>query len=106
MSWKLLHPDVEIILFGDEAGTAEICRELGIRHEPEVELTPDGPPSVRCLFDRAQQIGAHDVMCYCNCDIILGQDFMRGLERALAWSRRFLMVGRRWDTDIAAPIDF
>jgi len=105
-SWKLLHPGVEVILFGDEEGTAEVCRELGIRHEPEVERTPDGPPSVRCLFDRAQQISSHDLLCYCNCDIILGQDFLRALERASSWSDRFLMVGRRWDTDITAPIDF
>ena len=106
MSWKLLHPAVEIILFGDDEGTAEVSRELDLRHEPEVERTPDGPPSVRCLFDRAQQIGCHPLLCYCNCDIILGQDFLRALERAMAWSNWFLMVGRRWDTDIAAPINF
>jgi hypothetical protein len=27
-SWKLLHPDIEIILFGDDAGGAELAREL------------------------------------------------------------------------------
>ena len=36
-SWTLLHPDVEIILFGDDEGTADICRELGLQHEPHVE---------------------------------------------------------------------
>jgi hypothetical protein len=36
-SWKLLHPDIEVILFGDEEGTAEVCAELGLRHEPHVE---------------------------------------------------------------------
>ena len=35
-SWTLLHPDVEVILFGDEEGAAEVCQEFGIRHEPEV----------------------------------------------------------------------
>ena len=35
-SWTLLHPDVEVILFGDEDGAAETCRDLGIRHEPKV----------------------------------------------------------------------
>ena len=33
-SWTLLHPDVEVILFGDEEGAAEACRDLGIDHEP------------------------------------------------------------------------
>ncbi len=49
-SWTLLHPDVEVIVFGDEYGTAEICAELGLRHEPKVErLRIQGAPtSARC----------------------------------------------------------
>jgi hypothetical protein len=106
MSWKLLHPTVEIILFGNEPGTAEICRELGLRHEPEVERTEDGPPSVQSLFERAQQLSVHKILCYSNCDIILGQDFYAALQRVSGWTDRFLMIGRRWDTDITAPVDF
>jgi hypothetical protein len=105
-SWKLLHPDIEVILFGDETRTAETCRELGINHEPEVERTDDGPPLVRSLFERAQQISRHPVLCYCNCDIILGQDFLRAIERVSMWNSRFLMVGRRWDMDMTLPVDF
>ncbi len=106
ISWKLLHPQAEIILFGDEPGTAEICRELGLRHDPEVERTADGPPSVRSLFERAQQISCHALLCYSNCDIILSQDFVQALQRVSSWTNRFLMVGRRWDTDITTPVDF
>jgi hypothetical protein len=106
MSWKLLHPQVEIILFGDEPGTVEVCHELGLRYEPDIERTEDGPPSVRSLFERAQQITCHSLLCYSNCDIILGQDFIRALQRVSDWTDRFLMVGRRWDTDITAPVDF
>ena len=35
-SWKLLDHDVEIIVFGDDEGAAEVCGELGLRHEAEV----------------------------------------------------------------------
>ncbi len=35
-SWRRLDPDAEIILFGDDEGAAEVCRELGLRHEPKV----------------------------------------------------------------------
>jgi hypothetical protein len=105
-SWKLLHPDIEVILFGDDAGTAETCRELGIRHEPQVERSEDGPPLVRSLFERAQQISRHSILCYCNCDIILGRDFFRAVERVSARNGRFLMVGRRWDTNITEPVNF
>ncbi len=32
-SWTLLHPGVEVILFGDDDGAAEVCGEFGLRHE-------------------------------------------------------------------------
>ena len=28
-SWRLTHPDAEVILFGDEAGAAEVARRAG-----------------------------------------------------------------------------
>ena len=31
-SWKLLDPDVEVIVFGDEEGAAEVCADYGLRH--------------------------------------------------------------------------
>ena len=105
-SWTLLHPDVEVILFGDEEGAAETCREFGLRHEPHVERTVHGTKYLKSIFERAQKIARHDVLCYCNCDILLTQDFRRAVERVTAWSERFLLVGRRWDTDIITPVDF
>jgi hypothetical protein len=106
-SWTLLHPDLEVIVFGDDAGAAEVCRELGLRHEPRVERRGEGPPSVRSIFERAQEIARHELVCYCNCDIILTEDFRRALETAAAgWRERFLMVGRRWDVDVTAAVDF
>src|SRR5579864_9113444 len=74
-SWKLLDPNVEIILFGDDDGAGEAARELGIRHEPEVARNPIGLPYINYMFDRAEEIASHDVLCYINCDIILTSDF-------------------------------
>jgi hypothetical protein len=105
-SWTLLRPDVEVILFGDDQGAAEVSRELGIRHVAEVERTPEGPKYLRSFFGPAQRMARHDVLCYVNCDIILTSDFLDAVSNALAVRRRFLMVGRRWDTDIAKPLDF
>jgi hypothetical protein len=105
-SWTLLHPDVEVILFGDEEGAAEVSRELGIRHVPEVQRTPQGTKYLRSFFDPAQRMARYDVLCYVNCDIILTPDFLQAVSKVLATQSRFLMVGRRWDTDIAKPLDF
>lgn len=104
-SWKVLHPDVEIVLFGDEAGTAEICSELGLRHEPGVERTSEGTKLVRSIFGPAQRLSPHSILCYINCDIILGRDFIDAIRRVSDWGKPFLMVGRRWDSDVIAPID-
>ncbi len=105
-SWTLLRPDVDVILFGDDAGAAETARDLGLRHEPEVARNRFGTKRLDAMFLRAQEIARHDVLCYCNCDIVLLQDFCAALARVRGAHRRFLVVGRRWDTDITEPLDF
>jgi hypothetical protein len=35
-SWRLVHPDAEVLLFGNEEGAAEGARGLEARHKPEV----------------------------------------------------------------------
>src|ERR1700687_4287861 len=99
-SWKRLHPDVEVILFGDEEGAAEVCAEFGLRHEPHVERHNGRTPYAHFMFARAQQIARHDYLCYSNCDIILMSDFWKAFEKARSWRQRFLMVSRRWDIDV------
>lgn len=105
-SWKLLHPDVEVILFGDDEGAAEVCSELGLKHEPHTEKHESGMNYINYILERAQQIARHDYLCFSNCDIILTSDFLRAFEKAKAWRDRFLLVSRRWDVDITEPIDF
>ncbi len=95
-SWKRLDPDIEIILFGDDEGTQEVCAQMGIRHEPRVERAPEGTKYVSSIFGRAQEIARHNVLCYSNCDIVLMQDLRRALARTASWKPQFLMVGRRW----------
>jgi hypothetical protein len=105
-SWKALHPGIEVILFGDDPGAAETCLEFGLRHEPFVEHNEFGTKRLDYLFARAQVIAQHEILCYINCDIILMQDFLRATERVRAMHREFLMVGRRWDTNITEPLTF
>jgi hypothetical protein len=105
-SWTLLHPDVEVILFGDEDGTAETCRDLGIRHEPEVRRNENGTKYLNYIFDRAREISRHKILCYANCDIMLASDFRASLELTARSYKEFLMIGRRWDTNITEPWNF
>jgi hypothetical protein len=105
-SWKHLHPDVEVILFGDDKGAVEISAELGLRHEPYVERHESGTKYLHFMFARASQIARHRFLCFANCDIVLMDDFWTAFERTRVWRKRFLMVAQRWDTDVTEPIDF
>jgi hypothetical protein len=105
-SWKLLHPDSEVILFGDDEGTAAVCQELGLRHVRKVVCSSHGTKRLDSIFGQAQEIARYPLLCYVNCDIILTHDFLAALRQVSAWRNPFLMLGRRWDTDIIAPLDF
>ena len=103
-SWVLLRPACEVILLGDEEGTAEIASELGIRHIPDVECNEYGTPLVNSIFRIAQDITKYQLMCYVNADIILMSDFLIAIRQVQRQS--FLLVGQRWDVDLKKPVDF
>jgi hypothetical protein len=105
-SWTLLHPGVEVILFGDDPGSAEACRDLGLRNEPEIARTEFGSIRVDAMFAKAQQLARHQTLCYINCDILLTADFAAAVQAVQSSRSEFLMVGRRWDTDIREPLNF
>ena len=105
-SWKRLHANVEVILFGDDDGAAETARELGLRHEPVVERNEFGTKRLDGMFQRAQAMAGHDLLCYANCDIVLLAEFTECLRKVERRHERFLMVGRRWDTDVTEALDF
>jgi hypothetical protein len=110
-SWKLAAPDAEVILFGDEEGAAETAAELGIRHVAEVERAVNasgqaGPKVLRSFFDAAQKLARHDTLCYANCDIVLTEDFLPAVKQVNETKKEFLIVGRRWDTDLREEIRF
>lgn len=99
-SWTLLRPACEIILFGDDEGTADAAAEFGLRHVPEVARNEYGTPLVSDLFEQAQRLATYDLLCYVNADIILMSDFMRAVSHVARRKRRFLMVGQRRDVDL------
>jgi hypothetical protein len=103
-SWLQLRPACEIILLGNDEGTAEAAREFGLRHLPEVACNECGTPLLNSIFERAQAAASHRLLCYVNADIILLSDFLTAVRRIRF--RRFLMVGQRWDMDLDHALDF
>jgi hypothetical protein len=105
-SWQRLHPGVEVLLLGDDPGAAEACRDLGIRYVPDVKRNRYGTKYLAGIFDQAQEIATHDILCYVNCDILLLSDLRRAVESIAKLQKNFLLAGRRWDVDIQVPLDF
>lgn len=105
-SWRLLHPQVGVILFGSDEGAEEVSGELGLRHEACIERAAERTRRADFMFRRAQEIARNDVLCYANCDIVLMSDFRDAVGRVSAAHPKFLMVGRRWDTEVREPIDY
>ena len=104
-SWARL-PEFDILLLGDEAGTAEIADEVGAVHVSEVERNAFGTPYLSSCFSVAAAASKDELMAYVNADIILMGDFRRAVERVARLRRPFLMGGRRTDLDIAEPLTF
>ena len=107
-SWLELHPKPEVILFGDDEGTAAIAAELGIRHEPAIDRNEYGTPLMPSIFRRGQELASNPTVCYVNSDIILGADFMAAVQKLVAeyGEKPFLGVGRKTVIPITDLIDF
>ena len=103
-SWLQLRPACEIILLGDDEGTAEVAREFGLYHVPDVARNEYGTPLLNSIFEQAQVVASNRLLAYVNADIILLSDFTTAVRRIPF--RRFLMVGQRWDMNLDQPLDF
>jgi len=103
-SWLILGSECEVILLGDDEGTAQICSELGIRHIPNVERNEYGTPLVSSIFEIGQHAAMHQIVCYLNADIILLDDFLPAIRQVQR--HRFLLTGQRWDLEIKEPVNF
>jgi hypothetical protein len=106
LSWKHVYPEAEIILIGDDHGAEEICRELGLMHVKKVDRNQFGTKYLAGVYDKAQEVARHDLLCHVNCDILLLEDFRTALECVVRTQDKFLLAGRRWDVDLRNPLDF
>jgi hypothetical protein len=109
-SWTLLQPKnqprPEIILLGKDAGTAEIARELGLRHIPEVAVNEFGTPLLSDLFRKAEAAAHFPTLCYVNADIILQSSFLRAVDLAQKQVPKSLLVSKRINLDVPEPLAF
>jgi hypothetical protein len=106
LSWKRAYPEADIILIGDDLGTAKVCRELGLVHVKKVNRNQFGTKYLASVYDSAQEMARHGLLCYVNCDIVLMDDFRTAVGVVARARDKFLMAGRRWDVDLRDALDF
>jgi hypothetical protein len=97
-SWRLVAPDVQVILFGDEEGIAQAAVSHGIEHVGTVARNEFGTPLLNDMFRLAQARARHPRVCYVNADIVFVGDLAAASSRVHL--PRFLAVGRRTDLDL------
>jgi hypothetical protein len=96
-SWASMDPTPEIILFGDDPGTAEAADRFGCRHILHVDRNSHGTPRIDTVMSKAQETATNELVCYVNSDIILPPDFVAQalrLDRLLRKSP-FMGIGRK-----------
>jgi hypothetical protein len=105
-SWKHLHPNSEVIIFGDEDGAAEAARRLNVRHVASVGRNEYGTPLMSDMFEQAKQLASNPILVHINADIILMSDFRKAVELITAWRRRYLIIGLRHNVSVKETLSF
>ena len=105
-SWKLLQPQCEIIIFGDEKGTSDVAKEFNVLHIPKIKKNEYNTPVVNDLFEKARQLAKYNFLCYVNSDIIFFNDLLLAINKVSQWKDDFLIVGQCLNLDIMEPQDF
>jgi hypothetical protein len=104
-SWCRL-VDADVLLLGNEKGLAEASSRLGARVLADVRKNDLGTPLISSMVDSARENGSGDVLCLINADMIVMEDLKEAALKVRDRLDRFVMLGRRWDVDIEAEMDF
>jgi hypothetical protein len=108
-SWRLLSPDVQIILLGNDEGYQQVAREFHCEQISDVEVNEFGTPLLRSMFEKAEECASYDLCCFINADLILFEDFYHSLCAVRQWVEKrtkFVLIGRRWNLDVDTQLNF
>ncbi len=105
-SWTRLSPRPDIVLIGDEPGTAEAAKQFGAIHVPEVARNEWGTPLYHDVLMRGQQAARTELVCHVNADILLLDDLCQAAQKVRSYFSRFLMLGKRTDIELSHRLDF
>lgn len=92
-SWRCLDSQIQILLFGEGEGYADVVDAYGLEWVRGVQTSESGCPRIDSMFRLAGQLARFPVRAYLNCDIILMDDVLDAIE--CIPFERYLMVSQR-----------
>lgn len=105
-NWLKLGDEVEVVVIGGEPGIAEVCAELGVRHMPEVQTSPQGTPLISSIFSLARGVNKSPFLVYANADILFLPELLDSIRLIAKDEPRFLGVGQRYDLEMTNRLGF
>lgn len=106
LSWHCLGEEVNVLMIGDEPGMAEFATQTGTQHLAQVEINFFGTPLVSSVFAAARQISTSPLLAYVNADVLLTPKFVEVARQVYSQLRKFVIVGRRYNLSLQAPLEF
>ena len=104
-SWARLS-DVDVLLLGQGEGISEAARAYGAVHLPDVRTNGSGTPLVSSMIELARQHGRGKLLGIINADMIAMNDLVDAAKQVEPRLPEFVLLGRRWDLDVAGMQDF
>ncbi len=104
-SWRAIHPNADIFMFGAPHGASQAGREVGAILVPEIARSASNAPSFNAMASWVGVHGRYDLQLYVNCDILLNDTMLTAMETLHGRIGNFLLVGERLDLRQNARID-
>lgn len=100
-SWRAEPSVGRILVFGAVSGEVSVLAEVGAEVIAEVNVTGNGLPSVKSMFERAAAISVAKMLMFSNADMIFLPSFFEEVQACghAAGGAEFLLVGSRMDFD-------
>ncbi len=105
-NWQALGKEVEVVLIGNDEGIAQAAKSFDFRHIPEVATNALGTPLISSIFQLGRSVNQSPYLVYVNADILFFPELLDVVRQAGAQLPEFLMIGQRWDLDVAEPLLF
>ena len=105
-SWRIISPEIQILVIGNSKGSKEVAASITAEFIPEVGCSSDGVPLINKLFSIAQSQAKYPIIAYVNADILLPPNLLEVISLLQKIRSNFLAVGSRWDLDVNKAINF